>query len=335
MPAPSRSIFGQGQRAAAPLPPTVQQRKAGTKVFLNPSRVSEYERCPRSYWFKYELKASSDEDGVALVFGSAIDGAVEGYLNALDQGKTFNIEADFEARWQKAIDNTVVKLNKTWTEQEFRASGKLLASRFPGAWEQSGLTVLSDPQGKLLTQLYVPDFDLGQGVSLRLKPDLIAVNAAGEVEVPDIKTAAQRATHEFAVNSDQLVMYQIVIDGVAPSLGIEQVDAMRFFEGIKKKVPTKNKGEGPVWHVGDRVDRKPQSVVQELKSKLYDLASDIRRRRFPKTPGMAFDSPCKMCSFASVCTGESWSGIAIPKDRLHLLNEVPNLPEYTPSDSDE
>lgn len=320
----SSGIFGQG-RAAKTATSSAQE----SPVYLGPSRVSSYERCARAYWFQYELKAQSDEDGVALLFGSAIDRAVDGYLQALDSGRSFDGEASFEAHWQTAIDSSIVKLNKTWTEPELRAAGKMLMARFPGAWESSGLTALSGPDGKLLTQVDVTGFDIGHNVKLRLKPDLFAASVQGDVEVVDVKTAAQVATIEFSENSDQLVMYQIIGDAKASDLGFDRVDAMRFFEGVKKKVP-KKKGEGPSWHVGERIERKSDAVVHELKTKLYDIASDIRRGRFPKEPGMAFDSPCKMCSFSKACTGVGWDGLTIPDDRVHRLAEMPTLSVYSP-----
>jgi len=100
---------------------------------------------------------------------------------------------------------------------------------------------------------------------------------------------------DFEVKSDQLTAYQILLDAYAYKFGIPAVGSLGFLEAIKRKTT-------PDWDAPRMTKRRSPERVKEYLDKVIWMAEDIRKGRTPSRSLMAWNSPCKMCDFFSLCT---------------------------------
>ena len=78
------------------------------KIKLSYSRVDLYKRCPRRYKFQYIDKYAKDETHSPLLYGSALDGALNYLLGQKLKGKKINLTY---------TKNAFKKVMKEWTGQ--------------------------------------------------------------------------------------------------------------------------------------------------------------------------------------------------------------------------
>ncbi len=165
---------------------------------------------------------------------------------------------------------------------------------------------LLDEEGKPVLETRLEAM-LSPTVKLSGTLDLLGLTLEGEVVVLDFKTASSPAPESFAKMSDQLGLYQILVDVNAAALGINQVDRLGFMELIKRKVPNgKGRGKGP--EVMPPV-LAPQSDVTEFVRKARWVAANIEAGYFFPNPRMAWNSPCGLCDYKRLCYDGTTEGL--------------------------
>ena len=210
---------------------------------LSPSRVLKYDDCPAAYRFQYVAGLKPLESSASLVFGSAVDTALTGYLLARVAGSAFDPVAAFRNTWRQATETQAIRYSSTLGPEDLAGMGEVLCRRFPAVWGETGLVPLLDEQGPVVQRRF--ETEVAAGIVLVGIPDVVAMTGDGEVVVVDIKTASHPAPEGFVESSDQLTAYQLLVESHAEALGLEQVAALGFMELLKRK-PTGRKGP-EVW----------------------------------------------------------------------------------------
>src|SRR5690606_24919605 len=141
------------------------------------------------------------------------------------------------------------------------------------------------------------EVDLGNGVRLRNKLDLAVFDRHGRFGVPDVKSTKSASSQEFTLQADQLTAYQLAVLAHAKELGLPEVEFVGFWEFLKRSVPKRisGKAQGPVINAPEEVRARTQKALEEYLSKVHHVARQVRAGWFPKTPRMAFNSPCSLC----------------------------------------
>lgn len=282
-------------------------------IRLRPSSVLKYDECPSQYYFSAIEGLRSKATSANLPFGTAVHEAMTGYVLSKVSGKPFDPVDAFEAEWERALEQEVLEFSSIWDEESMRATGKVLAERFPEAWDKTGLVPLLDEDGPVVERRF--QATVAPGVVLTGQPDVIALNSDGEVIVVDVKTTASAYDPTFVLVAEQLTAYQILLEANRESLGIETVDKLGFIEAVKKKVPKTSRGTGPEVKEPLLADRRGADMTQEYLEKVCNMARDIKQQRFPRRPRMAFNSPCNMCDFRGYCLQGDMDGLTRPGDR--------------------
>lgn len=285
------------------------------RLYLSPSKLITYEMCPRQYWYQYEARLEAEADSSNLHFGTAVHTVAEQFLIANDHGKAFDPAAAFEKTWDDITSTNAISYGVRMTKDDLTHTGKMLMAAFPSAWAQSGLRPVKDPRGELVLERSL-DVELGDGVILSTKLDILAHTPRGGIDIVDVKTPTQLCSELFAAAADQPTAYQIAVDAHAASLGIEQVTGVRFFEGKKAKTKAE-------WHWDATADRRSDEQVDEYITKVLDIATDIRNQRFPKRSLHAFNSPCTLCAYSESCLKENHAGLRKKKDRYTNVVQLP------------
>ncbi len=160
---------------------------------------------------------------------------------------------------------------------------------------------LLDEEGKPVLETHLEAM-LSPGVTLSGTLDLLGLTREGEVVVLDFKTASSPAPESFAKMSDQLGLYQILVDVNAAALGINQVDRLGFMELIKRKVPNGNGKAGVKARRCMPPVLAPRSDVTEFVRKARWVAANIEAGYFFPNPRMAWNSPCGLCDYKRCAT---------------------------------
>lgn len=297
----------------------------GKPLRLSPSAAGTYMDCGRKYHFQYVERLETDVTDANLVFGSAVDVTIEEVIRGQLSGTVVDAPAFFDQAWQKETRSRVIRYSQRWDEDSMREMGRSLCQQFLAAWLAAGLMPAIDANGEPLIQREFK-LDLGDGVLYVMKPDVIALTRQARIRVVDFKSAAQPAFEGFAELAPQLLDYQIAVDTYAPTLGLEGVDELQFFELIKRPIPKSNRGEGPVIHPGEVVARRDDQRVAERLNELKGIAMNIRRGFFPRNPRWAFNTPCSMCAFRLRCVdATSMEGLRVRPPRNSTV-ATPQLP---------
>lgn len=293
-------------------------------LYLSPSRISDWERCRWSYLLKHVYRWREASTGCALIFGGAIDEAVDAHLRGLLQGKEVDPVEVFIAAFLQKVDEGPVDYGAKWSEESMLAMGTELMKRWPEAWEAMGLTVACDAAGEPLMQREIA-FGLPGNIVVRGRIDVGVFTREGEFAVIDNKTAAQPYPETALILNEQLTTYQIGMDIAAEQWGLPKPERLGLIEMIKRQVP-KRTGQGPTIEPLVLTARRPEAQVKEYLQKVMWIAEDIRAQRFMKNPRMAFESPCGMCSMSRACMAQDYSDIDfaharyVPADVLQALN---------------
>jgi len=279
---------------------------------LSASQITNADNCRRLHWYRSILKVTTTTTAANLEFGKAIDVSVRDYLMALSLGKSLPDPVDsFEKLWKKARDENELSYSSTQTPAIFTKMGKDLMSQFPGAWEKTGYQVVIDINGKPLLDLKLR-CTFGTRVLLDGVIDVVVYTPEGILSVVDIKTAATSHSDTYTVLSDQLTVYQLLIAAHAKRLGIPKAEQLGFFDFLKRKASSRI--DPPI------VSRiRTHEEIVEFRQKCEWLAEDIHRGRFPKSPRVAFNTPCDMCDFSGLCAHGDTEGLIIPDQHVQLL----------------
>ncbi|MBT9135171.1 MAG: hypothetical protein DDT34_00219 [Firmicutes bacterium] len=285
-------------------------------LHLSPSKVSTYENCPRSYFYQYVLRIKSSEESVNLGFGSCIDETFEKFVLGMIKGVPINPVEAFDAGWSRYLRGNTVVFSSRFTADELRETGRFLAAQLPSAWDEAALMPVFDQEGKPILQRSL-SVDVGNGVVLNTKLDILAMNFNGEVGVVDVKSPSSESSDRFTAVAEQLTAYQATVNAHAESYGIERVSFVAYWEFLKKKVPgakSKKTTAGPTILRPKLVPARTDEEVNEYVQKLHAIADNIRAKRFYKSPRMAFNTPCALCSWASLCIDRDASCYVLPAD---------------------
>ena len=271
-------------------------------ILLRPSSLLKYLDCGRSYYYQYIARFMPQVESANLRFGSAVHAAIYAWLT----GATDDIVNVFTLLWRESIETVALDYNTLWSPESLEATGKALVEQFPEIWQQTGIMPLLDEESKPVLETRLEAM-LSPTVKLSGTLDLLGLTLEGEVVVLDFKTASAPAPESFAKMSDQLGLYQILVDVNAAALGINQVDQLGFMELIKRKVPNgKGRGKGP--EVMPPV-LAPKSDVTDFVRKAGWVAANIEAGNFFPNPRMAWNSPCGLCDYKRLCYDGTTEGL--------------------------
>jgi len=283
-------------------------------IKIRPSGILKFENCPLSYHLQYELGWRADIESANLAFGTAVHAAVTGWITDQALGKH---EQDilplerFRVAWKDEINKKTLEFSSSFTPDEMGLVGERLMELFPSVWESLGLIPIFDDDGPLIERRM--EVEVVDGVIISGQPDFVGMNRDSRVTVIDFKTPTNPSTEEFAVLSDQLTCYQVLVEAHKDATGIERVDYLAFMELLKRKEPKRGRGEGPQVLEPVFCPRRDEARLREFKTKVGWIAEDIQRGRFPRTPRMAWNSPCHMCDYKGFCSAGCLEGLVDEK----------------------
>ncbi|MFO1432571.1 MAG: PD-(D/E)XK nuclease family protein [Candidatus Competibacteraceae bacterium] len=275
---------------------------------LRATAVLRYDDCPRSYWYQYVQGIQPAAASANLVFGTAVHDACTGWLKAHAEGRAFDPVAAFLTTWEQATTTRTIAYTSKLGPDDLQAMGEALVRQFPAAWKATGLVPLIGADGQPLIETRF-ETAIAPGLMLSGSPDVVAMDAEGNIVIPDLKTASQVATDGFISVADQLTSYQVLIEAHAEMLGIERVHTLGFLEFLKRKP---NGRTGPTIQPLALAPARPALALAEFRQKLVWIADDLARNRFPKHPRMAWNSPCGFCDYAGLCQRGDWEGLIQP-----------------------
>lgn len=275
---------------------------------LSPSKLADYENCPRLYEIKHVLKVRQKETSANLPFGSAAHTAFEASVRAHHAGEPdkLNVEDVFNKAWRAEILRTkLIKYSSRWDEQSLLATGRAIVTRFHQLWPKFGLTPLVDDQNVPQLEIMLA-CEIEPGVLLRGKLDFIGYDQMGRLTVVDFKTPASATPEGFSDLDDQLTAYQLLVLHNAETLGVSDVGQLGFLECLKRKVSTSGRGKGPEVRAPGLVPARSEEDLVAFVEKVKFNAQCIREGRFYRRPRMAYNTPCGLCDFQELCrTGEA------------------------------
>ena len=286
-----------------------------TTVYLSHSSSTLMENCPFAWDLRYNKRLESTTSSVNLGFGGAFDSAATAFVVGHAFGHSLDAVTIFREHYLKWASEHVVDYSSRWKGQQAVVdAGCLLTERFQEWWVASGYAVMLDLSGAPIVQRELR-VRLPNNVVYTSILDLLVMTPDGYIADLDIKTPATASTPLFARNSGQLTGQQLCIQAHSEQLGLPSLDKLGFLEAVKRPVPKKKDAEGPVILEPHLVDIRTQAEVDAYVQSRVWIADDIRRKRFCKRPMDAYNSPCGMCSFATLCTEGSMEGLRVRPPR--------------------
>jgi putative RecB family exonuclease len=266
-------------------PNEVAKRLTG-RSYVSWSAINAYRSCPLRYYFRYVEQLPEQTVSSALVFGSAIHGAIELWFRERLAG---NADPDldllldaYQAEWQDR-DISIIKFGK---KEDVDSLGEL-AERMLTAFMRNEA---SRPDGQIL------------GVEEQLQesviegcPDLLArldllIETDDAVVVTDFKTSRARWSQEQANQAgEQLLLYSELVKHFVPAKPLR----LEFVVLTKTKSPSIE-----IYTVAvdqQRVDRSRKTVERVWRG--------IESGLFFPSPSMM---NCPSCPFRGPC--RAWSG---------------------------
>lgn len=302
---------------------------------LSISRAQKMRVCGKAYEYSYVRRLASESTSVSLVFGDALHVACTGYvIHAVRKGR-FDPHLAFEQTFKNSISQSAVSYPVKWDEGDFLATGHVLVDKFIEWWTDGGYTPLLDARGNPWVERglelslggrgAIPGFPEWE-VILNGDIDILAMAPSGKTVLIDLKSTVAAYAPVFTLTSDQLTMYDILINANRELFGFDNVDEMMFAEAIRAKVPdaksNRSKGEGPRIVASDPVPRRSDEVRNEFLHSMLWTAEDILRSRFARRSGGGYDTHCDMCEFATLCTTGDATGLCKKPDRRHKLTAI-------------
>lgn len=283
----------------------------GDALTISPSQVLTGMRCMKQLMFQ-RAKLRPVSTPVNLVFGHSAHSVVEKYLHG--ELRADEMKDGFDAAWQQEVlKQTSISYSKTQTKADMVKTGHRLVETFPNWFKSLGIK----PKFSELPLAFV----LEDGTIVRLVIDFVGeaertihdaygalLAEPGDIVVIDWKTPASASGLPFITQSIQLSLYWLGLNSYATFLGIPEVKAVTFGEGIKSSRPCWS----PVEWVGRR-----QATLEEAIQASLRVAADIREGNFWASSAMAFDSPCESmmgpCDFLEPCMFGTAASVAVPK----------------------
>lgn len=281
---------------------------------VRPSHIIKHDDCPAAFYMQYIEGIRTAATSINLPFGTQVHNSCTGHLQAVMLAKQFDPVKVFESAFEEALNTQTLEFPSDKSAEDYLAMGKTLVERFPEAWEQSGLTPLVDSAGEPVIERRLQT-RIAPGIILSGTPDVPAMSDEGEICVPDLKTAGQASDPIFILASEQLTAYQILLEDPVNQqhLGVDQIDQLGFMEGIKRKRPKTNRGQGPTWEPIKWSPARESAPRKALVEKAVAMKRDIDRDWFPKRPRMAFNTPCGLCDYRNWCHKGDPTGLVWPE----------------------
>lgn len=287
-------------------------------LYLSPSGLAAYENCPRMYFYERVLRARTVKASSNLGFGSAFASAMEAFLRAELEGKVIDAVKVFEHEWSAFTATHNVEYKKSLCRETLTRIGRALVSQLPTAWRRSGFSVVVDRFGKPMIERKLMT-NIGNGVVLVTKLDLVVMDGEGQMFVIDAKTPASPTTVTFTLMGDQLTAYQLAVQAHLEMLGLPPVEGVGYWEAIKRDVPKTGRGVGPVIQDPVIVDPRTDGDIEQFVKKVHSVADRIRAEDFHKTPRMAWNSPCGGCPVADACARRDTTGLVFPSPAMEQV----------------
>lgn len=271
-------------------------------VYLSHTRKGVMQTCGKKYFYQYVEKRVPASTSANLVFGTAIHAGCSAYLTAQAFGGSTNPIEVFDAEWQKAKQDTGIAYSSKWDWDGLRDTGHRLMELFQEDWTTRGWHPVLDTEGLPLVERSLR-VRLPSGIIFTSVMDAVVRTLDGRILIVDFKTPSTATPDGFAEMSDQLTGYQAAAEANALSLGIEKVDGMVFYNLTKRPIPKTSRGMGPTIDVEEPTAPRKPDAIKEWLAECEFVADDIRRKRFYRRPMDAYNSPCALCDFASLCRG--------------------------------
>lgn len=260
-------------------------------LYLSHSAVACYQRCPPEYRFKYIDRLESEQTSMNLGYGIAVDKGASAFMAGHAVGVVVDPIPIFEASYEKFCETNLVEYPTQWDGKDAAmASGRLLLERFVEKWIELGWTAALDPDGQPMVQLRMKASMPGNIIYTAVI-DVVVLTPDGRILVVDLKTPATASTVDFAMISDQLTGYQLMIETHKEALGIDHVDGLAFFDLVKKPIPKTARGAGPMPMDPQIVQPRSKRWLEEFVQSIVWTAEDIRRERFPVQSLDSYNSP--------------------------------------------
>lgn len=264
------------------------------KIRLSNSALDQYARCPKSYYFRYIENLKADVTNSPLLYGIAIDGALNYILECIKDKKEYSLD---EAK------RLFVESMKSWSHQNRLSFFKSEVPEELGkdydeessdvqeaVWDlivQRGLSsievyckeivpqideIISIQEKKVITN--------AEGHQLVFVLDFIAKMKDGRTVLMDNKTSSARYSKNSVKDSQQLSIY------------LEQYPEIRY-AGYCVLIKNPAKERGVTYQL--IIDEIPESTTEESYKKLDDTLNKIAAGEFPcNLKGCnAFGKPCE------------------------------------------
>lgn len=279
------------------------------QIRLSASQIAAADDCRRKHWYQSIAKVRTAGYPANLAFGHCVDVSVREYLLALTKGAELPDPVErFREAWALRCDEDELVYAATQTPEQFERMGQDLMQQFPDAWDKTGFEVALDHRDEPLLDLRLKA-RLGSesGVELVLDGviDVVAYTQAAELAVVDIKTSQAPHTRLYTHRADQLTSYQLLLEAHRQRLGLPKVERLGFLDLLKRVKSSRI--EPPIL-----VPVRSDAELLEFRQKVFWLADDIRRQRFPRVSRMQYNAPCELCDFAAHCVHGETDGLIFP-----------------------
>lgn len=280
-------------------------------LFLSFSSDSTYQTCPKMYKLSRIDRLTCIQESMATMFGKVVHTAIHLYLKAQIDGATFTAPLFFEQEFVRRARETNLRLPANWSIQDFIDCGKLMLERFDEFWKKDEYEVVLDSSGEPILER---EFKIGLPENVEYTAIIDAIlrrKRDGWIIICDWKTPAQASFEEFALLSEQLTGYQVVVEAFMQELGLERLDGTMFVELLKRKVPVKKGAAGPTVEPPTVVRMRSEDEKLEWMLGRLENARNIRAAKFPRRPLSAFNTPCGLCDVRPACLYGSMDGLVV------------------------
>lgn len=272
---------------------------------ISNSKLDLYQTCPKKYWFKYVQKVQADVTRTPLLFGSAMDSALNFILECKRDGVPHSIEqakqifATELSKWsgQNRLDYFKNEVPEEWLESN---DPDLIEKAVHGLMLRRGVDCIDVYEKEILSQIESVievqtkgTLNNAEGDTFEFIVDAVVKLKNGPVVVLDNKTASAKYKKKAVIESQQLSLY------------LENYpDIKHAAYAVLIKNPAKEKG---LTHQL-LVDEIPEETKAASFKLLEDTLLKIKNEEFPcNYKGcMAFG---KECEYSKACSYGDYTGL--------------------------
>lgn len=269
---------------------------------LSHSAKETYLECGYKYYLHYLMKLRPQGEKSPLIFGDAIDHALNHILEHRDLAKA---KKEFDSKWAIAakkdvqysksdVEDHLVEeleegLNKAWHSLQAKAYIML---------EEYEVQIL--PRIKRVIEVQLNRFiDNGTGDQLNIKTDFICEWEDGRIILFDNKTSSMKYEEDSVRTSKQLSTYfEMLKDDY-------KLDACGYIV-IPKKI---NKKKKPKIDIKIIIDQIPEETIAETFTEYDKVLAGVKAAEFPKNKNACFGKFGK-CVYWDYCHRNDKTGLA-------------------------